>query len=220
MAVQKLAVPPGGFVPACVLHKTVIGPQVHGHGLATVRAAGNEFRGNAHLQRAIRFHQTSVRRNAVPLRLHHLPHGFFVVKSFRTAGVTALEQPIVPLRIEQPLFDKAGLLEAVVHVGGEHKVVLVLHQTEQLVVHRLRRALVPVDVDIPAPVSPVLFKRIIRVEPAGIHIRKAVFRGKIRKVSAEALAIVHKACRGGKPGPGPDHDGICLGQSLLQLIGL
>ena len=63
----------------------------------------------------------------------------FVIKGFLTARLAALEQTVITLRIEQPLFVKSGFLKAVVHVRGDDEIVLVRHQLQKVVVDRLGR---------------------------------------------------------------------------------
>ena len=92
-------------MPALIFHKFVIRPEIHRQGPATVGTVGDQRRWNTH----------------IPLLLHHGLYGALVVKGFLTTWFTALEQPIVTLGIEQPLFIKARLLKAVVYIGGQHK---------------------------------------------------------------------------------------------------
>ena len=39
-----------------------------------------------------------------------------------------LPQAVIPLGVEQPAFIKAGLLEAVIDIGRQNKIVLILYQ--------------------------------------------------------------------------------------------
>ena len=84
--------------------------------------------------------------------------------------------------IEQPLFIKARLLKTVIHIGGQNKAVLSLHQLQQRVIDRLWRIFIAVNQDIPAPVGPMLLRRFIGVKSPGVHIPKTVPGGKIRKI--------------------------------------
>ena len=79
----------------------------------------------------------------------HFTNHSFVIKGFLTARFATLEQTIIALRVEQPLFVKTRLLKAVVNVGCDNEIILVLHQLQKVIVDRLRRVLIAVDVDIP-----------------------------------------------------------------------
>ena len=184
-------------------------------------AARHKLCGNMSLQNGIpRHRQAVVRADDIALRFHHLPDELLVVKSFLAARGTALEQAVIPLRVEEPLFLKACFLEAVVHIGGEDEIVFVLYQPKQVIVHRLRGLLIAVDPDIAAPIGPVFFHSGIRVEPAGIHIGKAIFCSKIRKIFPKALPGVEKARRGGKPRACTDHNGVGIPEGVFQLLSL
>ena len=65
---------------------------------------------------SLRQRQCAVGVNMIPLRLYHLPDERFVIVCLRTARAAALEQPVIPLRIEQAVLIKPGFLEAVIHV--------------------------------------------------------------------------------------------------------
>ena len=186
-----------------------------------MRAAGDQLCRDAHFEgRTLRHGQAAVRCDGVPLCFHHPAHQRFIVEGLRAAGLCALEQPVIALCIKQPLFVEARFLETVVHIGGEHEIVLVLHQVEQIVVDRLRCVLIAIDINVPAPVGPVLLQRGIGVKPTGVHIGKAVFRGKICKILPETRPVVDEACGGGKPGSGPEHHGVGVCQQLPQLLSL
>ncbi len=75
-----------------------------------MRAQRDECRGDAH----------------VLLLGNHLTYRFLVVKCLLATRLTAREQAIVTLGIKQALFIKAGLLETMVHIGGQDKVVFCL----------------------------------------------------------------------------------------------
>ena len=149
-----------------------------------------------------------LRRDLEALRLHHFANGCFVVIGLWVARPGTLPQAVVALGIEQPAFIEPGFLETVVDVGRQHKIVFFLHELEQVAVHRLRRVHIAVDVDIPAPIGPMLFKAGKRVEPAGIHVPETIPGDKIRKILLKAFACVGEPGGGGKPGTGPDHDGL------------
>lgn len=80
-------------MPALVFHKFIIAAQVHGQRFAAVGADGEQLGRDFHIL----------------LPLYHLPNDRFVIKSFLTARLTALEQTVIALCVEQPLFVKASL---------------------------------------------------------------------------------------------------------------
>ena len=221
MAAQKFAVPLGGGVPAGILYKAVITAQVHREQLAAVRAVGDKLGRDIGFQDGILRHgQLTIRCEDIPLCFYHLPDECLIVESLLTAWFTALEQAVIALRVEQPLFIEPCFLEAVVHIGGDYKVILILHQPEQRVVYRLRGVLIAVDINVPAPVRPVFLHGGVGVEPAGIHIRKAVFAGKIGEICSESFPGVGEPGGGGQPGSCADDDGISLVQGLFELLRL
>jgi len=61
----------------------------------------------------------------------------------------------------------------------------------------------------------MLLRRCKRIEPAGIHIRKAVFAGKIGEICSESFPG-----GGGQPGSCADDEGISLVQGLFELLRL
>ena len=150
-------------MPAFVLHKGIVSPKIHRHRLSTVRAVWDEFCWNPHIF----------------LLLYHLTDELFIIISFLTARLAALKKSIVPLCIKQSFLIKSCLLETVIYIRCQHKIVLVPHQFQQLLIHRFRCIHVTVDIDITAPVRPVFFQRLIRIKTAGIHIREIIFRRKI-----------------------------------------
>ena len=77
-----------------------------------MRAGGNQRRRDAHV--------LLLRRHPADQRL--------VVPGFLAARIAALKQPIIALSVEQPLFVKARLLETVIHIGGNYKIVLALQK--------------------------------------------------------------------------------------------
>ena len=93
-----------------------------------------------------------------------------VIKGFLTARLTALEQAVIALRVKQPLFIKARLLKAVIHVGRDNKIIFVLYQLQKVLIDRLGRIHIAVDVDIPAPIRPMLLRRGKGIKAAGVHI--------------------------------------------------
>ena len=80
-----------------------------------------------------------------------------------------------------------------IHIRRDHKIILILYQLQESVIHRLWRIHVPVDVNIAAPVRPVFLQRVIRIKAPGIHIVEIIFFLKIRKVLFESFSTVYKA---------------------------
>ena len=105
-------------MPPLVLDKGIVAAQIHRHRSATDRAVRHKLARYAHTL----------------LLLDHLTHGFFVVVGFLAARLTALEQAVIALCVEKPLFVKARFLETVVHIGGQHEIVLSLYQLPQIMI--------------------------------------------------------------------------------------
>ena len=103
----------------------------------------------------------------------------FIVNGPLVCRIRALEQAVVALRIEEPLFVKACLLETVIHVGGDHEIILILYQRIQVLINGSRRIHVTVHVNISCPESPPGLCVRIRIESAGIHIPYAKTRGEV-----------------------------------------
>ena len=204
MTAQEILVAIGRSVPPLILHKRIVSAQVHRKRGATVRAMGHKRR----------------RDTQVLLVGDHIAYELFVVPCLLAAGLAALEQAVVSLRVEESLLVKAGALETMVHVCGQHKVVAVAHYAQELFVEWRRYGIVSVAHDVAAPKRPVLLERIIGIETAGIHIGKAVACGEVAKELLEALARIGVACRSGKSRTGADHYGIGLVECLSQPIDL
>ncbi len=116
------------------------------------------------------------------------------------------------------VFVEPCFLKTVVYVGCQHKVVLVFHKRKQTLIHRLGCILIAIDINVPAPVRPVFLHGGVRVKAAGIHIRKAVFAGKIGEIFPEPLPVIGKTCRGRKPCTCTDDHCIGMAQNLPQRI--
>ena len=187
-------------MPALVLHKGVVGPQVHGHGPAADRAVGDQFGGDPQ----------------VLLPGHHLPHLRLVVIGGRMTGLGALPQAIVPLGVEEPGLVEARLLKLVVHIGGEYEVVFFPHQLQKVVVDGLGRVHIAVPVDMAAPPGPVLLQGGEGVEASGIQVWNVVFFDKVPEMLLEPGAGIGKAGRGGQAGARPDDHGVSPVQGLPQ----
>ena len=206
MTAQEILVAIGRSVPPLVLDKRIVGAQVHRKRGATVRAMGHKRR----------------RDTQVLLVGDHMAYELFVVPCLLAAGLAALEQAVVSLRIKEPLLVKAGALETMVHVCGQHKVVAVAHQIQELIVERRRYGIVSVAHDVAAPKRPVLLERIIGIETAGIHIGKAVTCGEVTKELLETLARIGVSGGGREPCSGTDYHGVrCIecDSELIDLFG-
>ena len=131
-----------------------------------------------------------------------------------------LKEAVVALGIEQAFSVEACFLEHVIHVGGDHKVVLIGNEPQKVLIDGLWRFHIAVAVDIPAPPGPISLLIREGIEAAGIHIRDDEALCKIREVAHEALAIVDKARRGGKPRSRTNHDGVCRLQFMLKAFKL
>ena len=213
MAAEEVRVPPCCGVPSLVLHKGAIRPQVHAHGPAAPGTAGHQLRRHRHFGRhAVRECQRPVRRDDVALGGHHGADGLGIIVGGVVAGLAALPQPVVPLGIEEAALVEAGLLEAVVHVGGQHEPVLPPDQGEEAGVHGLGRVQVPVDIDVAAPIGPALLRCGEGIKAAAVHILKAVPGGKVPEIALEPLPGVDEAGGGGKARTGADEHGVRLVQ--------
>ena len=190
-------------MPAFIFHKRVIRAQIHAHRFSAVWAVRHQFGWDPHAQVSVlRRNKASVFQDLIPLGKQHLSNDFFIVILFLAARLRALKQAVISLRVKQTVFIKSGFLEAVVYICGDDKIALIFHQAEQFLVNRFWRVLITVDVNVSAPVRPVFFQRIIRVEAARIHIVETVFLFKICKIFPEPLTAVGKSGRCRKPSPG------------------
>ena len=132
VAAQEFIITLRCSVPALVLYKCIIRSEVHAHGLSADRTLRNKFGGYTHIF----------------LPLKHRPDRFLVVVGLLVARLTALPKPIVALRVEQAVLVKSCLLELVVNIGGQDKIVLVFHKLEQALVCTVVYVHVAVDVNI------------------------------------------------------------------------
>ena len=104
----------------------------------------------------------------------------------------------------------SGYLKAVVNVCGDDKIVLVPHQLQKVIVDQFGGIHIAVDVDVSAPIRPMLLRRGKRIKATGVHIVEAVFFLKVRKVFLKAFAAVGEACGGRQPCPRADDHGITV----------
>lgn len=66
-----------------------------------------------------------------------------------------------------------------VNIRGDDKVILIPHQLQKVIVDRLGRILIAVNVNIPAPIRPEFFLCGKRIESAAVHILNAVLLRKV-----------------------------------------
>lgn len=119
------------IVPSAVLAERAVDAQVGNHGRPAARAAGNEL----------------ARHPLVFLELHHLADLPLVVVRLAEAVAAALEQAVVPLRVEQPCLVEPRQLELVVDVGGEDEVVSPFEDAQKVEVGLTDPRLVAVEQD-------------------------------------------------------------------------
>ena len=86
-----------------------------------------------------------------------------------------------------------------VYICRQHKIVQLPHDLKQLIVDRFGRILIAVDVNIAAPVRPMLLQCPVRIKSCRIHILKTIFFYKICKIVVKSFASVSKARRCGQP---------------------
>src|SRR5699024_1451712 len=91
VASDKIRIPVGGAAPSVVLHKFIVGAEIHCHWSAADRAVRNQLRRDPHFF----------------LPFYHQENGFSVVIGFLAAGPCALPQTVISLRIEETLFVKS-----------------------------------------------------------------------------------------------------------------
>ena len=85
MSADEIIIPACGGVPALVLDKGIITPQIHCHMRAANRAFGDQLRGYFHIL----------------LPRDHLAHYFLIVIGFVVAGFGALPQTVISLRVKK-----------------------------------------------------------------------------------------------------------------------
>ena len=142
------------------------------------------------------------------LCLHGEHHPVFVIPCSAPAPLCVLEQTVVTLRVKQAGFVKARTLKLMIYVCGDHKVVFVLHQCKQFVIHRLRRINIAVKVDVSRPPGPASLLVRERPEAAGIHVRDTETLNKIEKIPLKPFAAVGQARRCGEARARADHDRV------------
>ena len=113
------------------------------------------------------------------LTQHHFFNSLFIVIGFLMARFTTLKQTIISLCIKDSVFIEPGLLETMIHICRQYKIILLFHQIMQVLIYRFWRIHISINIDISAPVSPVLFQCFIWIEASRIHIRKSIFLSEI-----------------------------------------
>ena len=104
-----------------------------------------------------------------------------------------MEQAVITLCVEQPLLVKACQLKLMVNIRCEDKVILILNEIYQIVIHGVRSFYIAVEIDMSAPPRPEGFFIRERIESARIHIGNAVLFGKVRKMLEKAFARMVKS---------------------------
>ena len=192
MILYKFLVPFCCLVPSIIFNKCLIRSEVHAHRLATVWAIWNQPRWNRKLYFSIfRFLQFPV-FNLESLTQHHFFNSLFIVIGFLMARFTTLKQTIISLCIKDSVFIEPGLLETMIHICRQYKIILLFHQIMQVLIYRLWRIHISINIDISAPVSPVFFQCFIWIEASRIHIRKSIFLSEIRKIFIKSFTVIHK----------------------------
>ena len=200
MFLQPVLVPGCSLVLACILDKRCIASQIHGHRLTTDGTAGNELMRDAH----------------VLLLGDHTPHGRFIVIGLIVAGLAALPETIISLRIEQPLFGEAILLEEMIDIRGQDEIILILYECQQCLMHHAFGLIIPIAVDLAAPIGPIFFRGGVRIKSCGIHVLIVIPGNEVRKILLEALTSVGIAGSCRKSGTGADEYGICFLQQFFE----
>lgn len=86
------------------------------------------------------------------------------------AGLRALPEAVVPLHIyiKQALFVKACDLKLMIHVGRQHKIILLPNQPEKIEIRLSGGHVVAVHENMAAPPRPILLQRLKGIESAGV----------------------------------------------------
>ena len=95
-----------------------------------------------------------------------------------------------------------------IHIRCQHEIVFVFHQIIQLMIDWFRGIHIPIDINIPAPVSPMLFQCIVWVEPAGIHIFEMILFRKVMEVSVKSFSCINKTRGSRETGASANHYGF------------
>ena len=80
-----------------------------------------------------------------------------------------------------------------IHVGRDNEIILVRHQLQKVIVDRFGGIHIAVDIDVSAPIAPMLLRHGKGIKAAGIHILDAVLCRKVGKVFFKPFAGVNKS---------------------------
>ena len=187
-------------MPAWILDKGGVDPQIHTHRFAAAGTAGNQPRGDP----------------KIGLRPNHFMHKRLIVIGFLVTRHAALPQSIIALHVEQAVMIESRPLELMIDIGRDHKIILPLHEFQQPFIHRIAGRAVSVQLNIPAPIGPVFLQRIKWVKSAGIHILKSIRIREILEMFIKSRTRHREAGADGEAGPRADHDGLRLLQCFPQ----
>ena len=149
---------------------------------------------------------------------NHFLDKLLVIVRLLVTRFCALQQPVIALRVKQTLLVEPCLLKLVVHIGGDDEIILTLQQLEQIFIYRFWGGNVAVEVDMAAPVGPVLFLRREGVEAGGIHVGKAVLADEVGKMPLEPLARIGETCSGRKTGARTYHNGLGGLKGVIEFL--
>lgn len=179
-------------MPAPVLDEPVVRAQVRHERLSAPGTARQKIRGDALVLLLLDHH------------LDHVP----VVVGLLVAGTRTLEEAVVSLRIEEPGLVYAGALELMVHIRREREVVAPLKERHKVLIGLAHGTRVAVHPNHAAPPGPVGLLIREGIEATCIHVLYSEAGLEVGKSALEALSVVGKACRHGKPGTCSHEHGV------------
>ena len=130
---DKAIIPVCGSIPALILHKSMVDPQIHRHRRTANRAVRHQLRWNFHIF----------------LLSYHLPNLRFIVIGLFVTGFGALPKAVIALCVKQPLFIKPCELKLMIHIGGNHEVIFIPHQCKQIHIRLTGGDIIAVYIDLP-----------------------------------------------------------------------
>ena len=142
MPPEKIAIAPSRRMPAWILDKGSVNPQIHAHRFSAAGTAGNQPGGDL----------------KIGLRPNHFMHNRFIVIGFLVTRHAALPQSVIALHVEQAVMIESRPLELMIDIGRDHEVILPLNEFQQPFIHRIAGGTVPVQLNIPAPIGPVFLQ--------------------------------------------------------------
>ena len=201
-------------MPAGIFHKSLIHPQIHCHGATIIRADRYKFLRNTQ-------GNTSIFRHLKPALLipnktlgsHGLHDPLFIIISLFDFARGTLKKSVISLRIKKPLFSKTCALELMVYICRYDKIILILYQRQQILIHRLGCINITIEINVPCPPCPTCFLIGKRIESTRIHIPYAKTLLKIKEILFEPFTAVGKAGSSRKPRPGTND--YCIGSFEL-----